>query len=83
MLETNLTYAALQTLVDTLDLTFSDCVSFFCRKQTPEQNALAAKAAEEYEEEGTLEIDDNAIVSDSTESNEDGAYVMAWVWVSK
>ena len=64
-------------------MAFSDCVKFFHSLQTPAQNALAAKAAEEYEDEGTLEIDDNAIVSDSTESNEDGAYVMAWVWVSK
>ena len=69
----------LQQMDEEEGITFSDCVEYFGKKQTPEQQALVAKAAEEYEEEGTLEIDDNAVVSES----EDGAYVMAWVWVRK
>ena len=34
----------------------------------------------EYENEGEIEVDNNALVS---EGDEDGAYVAAWVWVSK
>lgn len=45
-----------------------------------DQNDLAAIAAAkaEHESEGTLEIDDNAVVSFSADR---GAYVAAWVWV--
>jgi hypothetical protein len=35
-------------------------------------------AVEEYHDDGTIEIDPNAKVS---EGNENGAYVQAWVWV--
>ena len=38
-----------------------------------------AKARGEYEEDGRVEIDDEPVIS----SGEDGAYVMAWVWVDK
>ena len=38
----------------------------------------AAKA--QYEEEGEIEVDDNAIVS---KGDDDGAYVASWLWVSK
>jgi hypothetical protein len=48
------------------------------RKPTPEEYRQAARAM--YQDEGTLEIDDSALVS---EGDEDGAYVQAWVWVSK
>lgn len=36
-------------------------------------------AKEHYEEEGILEIDENARVSRATE--EHGAYVEAWIWI--
>ena len=36
----------------------------------------AARA--QYEDEGTIEIDDNAVVS---RGSDNGAYVQAWVWV--
>jgi hypothetical protein len=36
-------------------------------------------AKDQYEDEGTLEIDDNAIVSRCDDGA--GAYVQAWVWV--
>lgn len=36
-------------------------------------------AREQWSEEGTLEIDDNAVISDG---DDNGAYVQAWVWVS-
>jgi hypothetical protein len=35
-------------------------------------------AFNEYEDEGTIEIHSNAVVSEGTEN---GAYVQAWVWV--
>jgi hypothetical protein len=37
------------------------------------------KAKEEYGEDGSIEFDEDAVVSPS----EEGAYVQAWVWVSK
>lgn len=37
-----------------------------------------ARAKELHEEEGTLEIDSNAVVS---MGDDPGAYVAAWVWV--
>lgn len=36
-------------------------------------------ARQGYQREGTLEIDDGAVIS---EGGENGAYVQAWVWVS-
>lgn len=42
------------------------------------EDAIRARAREMYHDEGTLEIDDNAIVSQS----EGGCYVAAWVWVA-
>ena len=40
---------------------------------------IVAEAKAEYNEEGRIEIDDNAILSRSDE----GAYVQAWVWMPK
>ncbi len=37
-------------------------------------------AREQYQEEGRLEIDDNASIS-RAESDATGVYVQAWVWV--
>ena len=45
--------------------------------EPPFEQAVRKKAREIYHEEGTLEIDDNAIVSQS----EGGCYVAAWVRV--
>jgi len=41
--------------------------------------AMLDAAANQYENEGTLEIDDDAIISYGDDA---GAYVAAWVWVS-
>jgi hypothetical protein len=43
----------------------------------PFEQAIRKRARQIYQEEGTLEIDDDAIVSQS----EGGCYVTAWVWV--
>jgi hypothetical protein len=45
--------------------------------KTPFEQAIRKGARQIYQEEGTLEIDDDAIVSQS----EGGCYVAAWVWV--
>ena len=47
------------------------------------ENSLAREewiriAREKHQSEGTLEIDDNAVISQAEET---GAYVQAWVWV--
>lgn len=50
------------------------------RQAAMQNDALVIEAARGvWEEEGQLEIDDNAVVSYSTD---DGAYVAAWVWVN-
>jgi len=41
--------------------------------------AIIKMAKDEHEIEGEVEIDDNAIVS---ESSDNGAYVADWVWIS-
>ena len=45
--------------------------------QPPFEQAIRNQARRIYHEEGTLEIDDDAIVSQS----EGGCFVAAWVWV--
>lgn len=57
-------------------------------KKKSKRAALAKKAArdllvvglakDQHQDEGTIEVDDGAIVS---EGNDNGAYVQAWVWV--
>ena len=42
------------------------------------RNAILELAKLQHEEEGRIEIDDNAKVSDG---DDNGAYVAAWVWV--
>jgi predicted dehydrogenase len=46
----------------------------------PRAEAYRKAAREQHEDEGTLEVDDNAVVSFG---DDDGAYVAAWVWVGK
>lgn len=58
-------------------LTFSDCVKVFGVERDKDPHASAA--FEQKHRDGELEIDDTTVVSDS----DDGAYVMAWVWVDK
>lgn len=63
-------------------LQFSDAVRAFAAIQDAEDgetSAYVATAKRLHAEDGVCEIDDTAIVSDGDE----GAYVMAWVWVSK
>lgn len=50
---------------------------------TDDQYREAAKRL--YHDEGTLEIDDGAVVSrsdDPEDDSDEGCYVQAWVWVS-
>ncbi len=42
------------------------------------EKAIIGLAKKRYEDEGTLEIDSSAAVS---EGDDNGAYVQAWVWV--
>ncbi len=63
----------LEALIDE-GLVFSQALDAFARRQPP---GLRAYADRVEIREGELEVDDNAIVSEST----GGAYVMAWSWV--
>ena len=57
-------------------LSFGECVHAFAAREDYDPAVIAA-ARRRYEREGEIEIDDSAIVSEG----EDGAYVMAWVFV--
>lgn len=61
-------------------LTFRNCVEFFAEKRSAESIAYVKQARNEMHRDGEVEIDDCAFVS---LGDDDGAYVMAWVWVSK
>jgi hypothetical protein len=43
-----------------------------------ERESYIRRAKEQYEEEGSVEIDDNALLSVGMDK---GVYVQAWVWV--
>lgn len=58
-------------------LTFADCVRFFGERTAREQR-IAQLARARLKREGELEIDDVTVVS---EGEDNGAYVMAWVWL--
>jgi hypothetical protein len=47
--------------------------------QTERQTAYRRAAIHQHHDEGVIEIDENARVSDGADG---GAYVQAWVWVS-
>ena len=67
---------ALKTLIEK-GLTFSTCVSAF-GPQTSDEREYIREARLLYAREGSVEIDDTAVVSMGGDM---GAYVMAWVWV--
>jgi hypothetical protein len=56
-------------------LCFSDCVRAFAAE---EEDPYVVAARRIHGDEGSVEIDDRAVLSDSCEGN----YVSAWVWVS-
>lgn len=70
---------ALEALIDQ-GLTFSECHEVFARRRTDEEIVFVS-AAQDHRllDDGVLEVDENAIVSESDE----GAYVMAWLWIDK
>ncbi|RWI35511.1 hypothetical protein [Mesorhizobium sp.] len=51
-------------------------------RMDPDHNAWREKAFELYEQEGEVEIDHQGDDSNFISSSDEGAYVMAWVWVS-
>jgi hypothetical protein len=47
----------------------------------PTEEAMRLLARKQYEDEGTIEIDNDAKVSRAYGNPDSGAYVEAWVWV--
>jgi len=68
--------AALRTLISK-GLTFASCTVAFQAKGRVEEAYV--EAARDKQRDGELEIDSSAVVS---LSDDQGAYVMAWVWVA-
>jgi len=69
---------ALEALIDE-GLSIPEVLRTLALRQSERANKLAEKARNESEDPGALEFDDKPVVSDSDE--EDGAFVMCWVWV--
>jgi len=61
-------------------LTLANCLTFFAAKRNKQELYFVKEAKERFSLEGELEVDDDAAVS---MGDGDGAYVQAWVWVSK
>lgn len=47
----------------------------------PTNQQMIAAARQLHQEDGHLEIDDNAVVSRSEDNEAEGAYVQAWLWI--
>jgi hypothetical protein len=43
--------------------------------------AYRTAARRQYQREGEIEVQDNAVISRSSDPGDPGAYVQAWVWV--
>ncbi len=48
---------------------------------TPTDKLMVKAAKAQYQDDGTVEIDDDAKVSRDDDMDTTGAYVAAWVWV--
>lgn len=69
------------TLTDSNVLSYLwERINHYRNINTEQAESFRALASQQYEREGELEIDDDAVVSVGPDS--DGAYVQAWVWVS-
>jgi hypothetical protein len=51
------------------------------KAQEEARGALVDRARDLHQDEGTIEIDDGALVSRAARNPNKGAYVQAWVWV--
>jgi hypothetical protein len=49
--------------------------------KVPTDRQMIEAAQRLYNDEGTTEVDDNAVVSRDPKNPDSGAYVQAWVWV--
>jgi hypothetical protein len=59
-------------------LKFGTCVRAFAEKQSPEELKYS-ELARNRNRDGELEVDETSVVS---LSDDNGAYVMAWLWVN-
>lgn len=74
-----MTPAATYAFLQANKLSFADCIRAFATEQDEVAAAYVSAAVTYYHEEGALEFDDTAIVS---EGEDPGAYVMCWRWVT-
>ena len=71
----------LDALIDA-GLTFGEAVNRFAARQRRDQPALdryIERARMTWRRDGAIEIDDPGVIV--SEGADDGAYVLAWVWV--
>lgn len=60
------------------DGTFADAVQKAAKHQTADDKRVIEAARDKYHRDGEIEIDDTTVLSEA----DDGAYVMAWVWIN-
>lgn len=68
-----------QQFAELLDagLSQADVLDALAARLSDEQRALIERARTQHNRDGELEIEDNALIS---ESDDNGVYVLAWVW---
>jgi hypothetical protein len=76
-------FANIERIAKALEAKSPDKTDRNCGLSDADAAKLRAYARDQYCEEGSIEIDDIAQISDSASVGGDqGAYVQAWVWVS-
>jgi len=76
-------FANIERIAKALEAKSPDKTDRNCGLSDENATKVRQYAREQYCEEGSIEIDENAQISDSAAPGGDaGAYVQAWVWVS-
>jgi hypothetical protein len=69
---------AIEDFIESCRPPFDITVGGLEERDTPLDRLYVAKAQDDHQDEGVLEVDENAVVSYGADA---GAYVQAWVWV--
>lgn len=74
---TKRTAQEVRAILDAAGITFADCIDAFGRSREEDPYVLAAQSL--FQDDGQIEIDDTAPLSEADSGN----WVMAWVWVGR
>ncbi len=74
---TKRTAQEVRAILDAAGITFADCIDAFGRSREEDPYVLTAQHL--FQDDGQIEIDDTAPISEA----DNGNWVMAWVWVGR